>query len=314
MNAVQFDLFWLLAVIACVLGVATLWAEISRQRASDTGLTPLTENLITRLSSWWSVVFVLGFAFFAGYNAVILLFGFASFAALREFLTLTTKNDGDHWALLAAFFVVLPIQYYLIWIGWYGLYSIFIPVYAFLLMPMITALRGTTENFLVRVSETQWALMVAVFCVSHVPALMTLKIAGYEGRGVLLIAFLILVVQVNDVAQYVIGKLYGDRLVAKHISKTKTVVGLIGGLVTSAIVSILLTWITPFTWWQSALIGSAAALAGYMGNMVMLAIKRDRGIKDWGHLIAGQGGFIDRMDGIAFASPLFFHIIRYFYG
>lgn len=313
MSAMHYDLLWLLAAVAIVLGVATLWSEILRQRAGDAGLSPLTENLITRIGSWWSVVIILGFAFFAGYGIVILLFAFCSFAALREFLTLTTKNAGDHWALLAAFFVVLPVQYYLIWIGWYGLYSIFIPVYAFLIMPMVTALRGTSENYLIRVSETQWALMVAVFCVSHVPALLTLDIPDFEGRNVLLIAYLILVVQVNDVAQYIIGKRHGKRLVAPHISKTKTVEGLIGGLIVSTITAMLLTWITPFTIWQSALFGFVTAALGYLGGFVMLAIKRDRGIKDWGHLVAGQGGFVDRMDGIAFSAPIFFHLTRYFF-
>jgi phosphatidate cytidylyltransferase len=45
----------------------------------------------------------------------------------------------------------------------------------------------------------------------------------------------------------------------------------------------------------------------------MSAIKRDKGVKDWGHLIAGSGGFTDRLDSVVFAAPIFFHVVRYFW-
>ena len=139
---------------------------------------------------------------------------FASFAALREFITLTPTRRGDHVALAVAFFVVLPLQYWLIWIDWYGLYSIFIPVYVFLLLPIVAALRGDTTDFIGRIAEVQWGLMISVFCVSHVPALLTLPIPGFTGTDLLLIAFLVLVVQSSDVLQYVWGKLLGRHRIA----------------------------------------------------------------------------------------------------
>lgn len=140
-----------------------------------------------------------------GRRAFCLLLGFA---ALREFITLTSTRRADHWALATAFFIVLPVQYYLIAIEWYGFYSIFIPVYAFLIMPIMAVFRGDTERFLVRIAEVQWALMIQAFCASHVPALLSLDIPGFEDRNVLLIAFVI-VVQLSDVLQYVWGKLFG---------------------------------------------------------------------------------------------------------
>src|SRR5690606_18260874 len=145
----------------------------------------------------------------------------------------------------AAFFLILPLQYYLIWIDWYGLYSIFIPVYAFLLMPIISALRSETEHYLIRVAEVQWALMICVFCASHVPALMSLQIPGYEGRNLLLIAFLVVVVQLSDVLQYVWGKLFGRRKIAPLLSPSKTVEGFIGGVASATLIGAGLWWITP---------------------------------------------------------------------
>lgn len=172
------------------------------------------------------MVIAIAVAFAFGKAGVIALFGFASFAALREFLTLISTRRADHLALAAAFFVVLPMQYYFIWIEWCGFYSIFIPVYAFLLLPIIAAVRGDTTNFMPRVAELQWGLMICVFCVSHVPALLTLDIPGYEGRHLLLIAFLVLVVQSSDVLQYVWGKLIGRHKIAPLHSPSKQWKGL----------------------------------------------------------------------------------------
>src|SRR5215510_10611569 len=223
------------------------------------------------------MVVLMGLALIGGRTGVTLLFAFCSFAALREFVTLTNTRRADHWALAAAFFIVLPIQYYLIWISWYGLYSIFIPVYAFLLMPIISVLRGDTDNYLVRIAEVQWALMICVFCASHVPALMSLDIPGYEGRNVLLIAFLVIVVQISDVLQYVWGKLLGRTKIAPKLSPSKTVEGFVGGALSATLIGAALYWMTPFSIGEAALVSLAITLMGFLGGLVMSAIKRDRG-------------------------------------
>ncbi|MBN9250775.1 MAG: phosphatidate cytidylyltransferase, partial [Mesorhizobium sp.] len=244
---------------------------------------------------------------------VLLLFAFCSFAALREFVTLTNTRRADHWALATAFFIVLPAQYVLLWTENYGIFSIFIPVYAFLLMPIIAVVRGDTQHFLVRIAEVQWALMICVFCASHVPALLTLQIPGYEGRAVLLIAFLVIVVQSSDVLQYVWGKLFGRTKIAPNLSPSKTVEGFVGGVASATLVGAALWWITPFTPVQAGLMALLITMMGFFGGLVMSAIKRDRGIKDWGHLIAGHGGLIDRLDSVVFSAPIFFHLTRYWW-
>lgn len=316
MNESRADMLLLLAGVGGVLVFATLIGQwlAARQRARvDTtdAQVSVIDNLNARINAWWAMVILIGLAFMGGKAGVIILFGFCSFAALREFVTLTNTRRDDHWALAAAFFVVLPVQYGLIWHEWYGLYSIFIPVYAFLLLPILAAFRGSTEQYLVRVAETQWALMICVFCASHVPALLTLQIPGYEGRQVLLIAYLVVVVQISDVLQYVWGKLLGKTRIAPALSPSKTVEGAVGGILSATLVGALLWWITPFTPLQSAGMALVCTLMGFMGGLVLSAIKRDRGVKDWGHLIAGHGGFIDRMDSVLFSAPVFFHLVRY---
>jgi phosphatidate cytidylyltransferase len=312
-NTAQSDLISLVLGIGAVLILASVIGFILQRRLSPDGSNAVVENLNARIKAWWVMVILIGIAFLAGRSGVIILFGFCSFAALREFITLTNTRRADHWALAAAFFVVLPIQYYLIWIERYGIYSIFIPVYAFLLMPIIAVLRGDTERFLLRIAEVQWALMICVFCASHVPALLSLDIPGYQGRNVLLIAFLIIVVQLSDVLQYVWGKLFGRTKIAPRLSPSKTVEGFVGGIASATLIGAALWWITPFTPVQAGLLAFVIALMGFFGGLVMSAIKRDRGVKDWGNLIEGHGGLIDRLDSVVFSAPIFFHLVRYWW-
>ncbi len=304
-------LLWLLGGVAGILILALVIGAVLRSRVAPGTSNPVIDNLVTRINAWWVMVILLSIAFIAGKTGVILLFALCSFAALREFLTLTTSSRADHLSLAASFFIVLPFQYWLILTDWYGLYSIYVPVYVFLLLPVISALRGTPQNFLVRVSETQWALMICVYCVSHVPALLSLQIPGFEGRNVVLIAYLIFVVQLSDVMQYVWGKLLGRTKIAPTLSPSKTWEGFVGGVLSATLVGTALWWMTPFTMLQAAGMCLVITLMGFFGGLVMSAIKRDRGVKDWGHVIAGHGGFIDRLDSVIFAAPIFFHIIRY---
>jgi phosphatidate cytidylyltransferase len=301
----------LFAGVGAILVVASIVGWVLRAVVAHGQPHGVIDNLNARVKAWWVMVAVIGLAFLFGRAGVTLLFLAVSFAALREFLSITYTRGGDHRALAASFFVVLPAQYALVYAGWYGLYSIFIPVYVFLFLPIVVAAAGDTTRFQERAAKMQWGLMVCVFCISHVPALLTLEIPGYEGRGLLLIAYLVLVVQSSDVLQYVWGKLAGRRPVAPQVSPSKTWEGLVGGIACATAIGASLYWITPFTPWQAAAMALVINLMGFFGGLVMSAIKRDRGVKDWGTLIEGHGGMLDRLDSVAFAAPVFFHLTRF---
>jgi len=292
-----------------ILLAATIIAHVLDERRPS----PSIDNLVARINAWWIMVMALAIGFFLGRTAIVLLFAFASFNAMREFVTIAATRREDHLAVAAAFFIILPLQYYMIWMDWYGMFSIFIPVYAFLLMPIVAVVKGETENFLVRIASVQWALMIAVYCVSYVPVFLSLNIPGFEGKNLLLIAFLILIVQLSDVLQYVWGKVIGRHKIAPRLSPSKTVEGFLGGVISATLIGAAMFWITPFTPWQAGLMALGIALMGFFGGLVMSAIKRDRGVKDWGDSIAGHGGFLDRLDSLVFAAPLFFHLTRFFW-
>ena len=304
---------WFFAGVLGLLVVASLvGALLAKTTRSEAGQA-VVRNLNARIRAWWFMAAFFGAAVVAGHGASVLLFAAMSFLALREFVTLVPTRRGDHRALFWSFFVILPVHYYFVWTEWYGLFSILIPVYACLWIPIRAAMAGETEDFLARTARVQWGLLVCIYFVSYAPALLTLQIPGYEGENAKLLLFLVCVVQMSDVLQYVWGKLLGRTPIAPRVSPSKTVEGFAGGIASAVALGAGLWWITPFTPWQAAGMALAICLMGFSGGLVMSAIKRDRGVKDFGVLIEGHGGMLDRIDSLCFSAPLFFHLTRYFF-
>ncbi|MEM6304536.1 MAG: phosphatidate cytidylyltransferase [Pseudomonadota bacterium] len=296
-----------------LLFALTLLGEGLRARQPGGQASAGVEAFVMRVHTWWGIAIALWLAVLSGQTGIILLFAFASFAALREFLTFTYSHRADHLSLVLGCFVILPLQYLFVALDWTALFTVFIPVYAFLLLPMISALRGDTSQFLERVAETQWGLMICVFCISHVPALLTYDMMEGSDRSVLLIVFFAMVVQFGDLFEYYAGRLYGRRRVAPHLSP-KTVEGMVTGVLAAAAIGAVLSWITPFGVVGAALMAALASVTGMFGSLVFAAIKRDRGVKDWSHLIPGQGGFLDQLDSVIFAAPVFYHVTHLVWG
>jgi phosphatidate cytidylyltransferase len=172
-------------------------------------------------------------------------------------------------------------------------------------------LAGDTSRFLERTAVHQWGLMICVYFLSHVPALLLLPAHGIRYQNIKLMFFLVLVVEFSDVSQYVWGKTIGRRAVAASISPNKTWEGLIGGGLTATALGAALWWATPFSSAVAALMALLLVVMGFVGGLIMSAIKRDRGVKDYGAFIAGHGGILDRIDSLCFAAPIFFHVTRY---
>lgn len=308
------DILMLSFGVICLLIALTTLGEILRSRLGPGQSNPVVETFMMRVHSWWALVAALSLAVLSGKIGVILLFAFASFAALREYLTLAYKRQADHLSFAIAVFAILPLQYLFVGLGWTGLFTVFIPVYAFLLLPIVSALRGDSSQFLARVSEAQWGLMICVFCISHVPALVTYDMPGAaQDRSILLIVFFIMVVQLGDLFEYYAGRQFGRRRIAPKLSP-KTVEGIVTGVVAAALIGALLSWITPFGVWGAAFMAGIASLTGLFGSLVFAAIKRDKGVKDWSHLIPGHGGFLDQLDSVIFAAPVFYHLTQLIWG
>jgi phosphatidate cytidylyltransferase len=288
--------------------------------SSDIGINPaLVEAFNLRIRAWWLMCTVLAAAFLLGPAsrvATVIVFFLISFWALREFITLTPTRLGDHRALFWVFIVFTPLQYLIVGMGverYELLFSVLIPVYAFLFIPARVAMAGDYKRFLERVAKIQAGLMICVYCLSYAPAILSLEIPGFERQNARLLFFFVLLVQLNDVLQFAWGKLLGRRVIAPAISASRTWEGFIGGVASTSLIGAALWWATPFEPWQAAGLSAVIAVMGFAGGMTMSAIKRDRGVKDYGTLVVGHGGVLDRIDSICFAAPVFYHLTRYLF-
>ncbi|HFO3734952.1 TPA: phosphatidate cytidylyltransferase [Escherichia coli] len=267
-------------------------------------------ELTLRIRTWWVIIVLFSFALLSPSWLALTFFALVSFMALKEFLTLVPSRQSDRMPLLWMF-IAIPLNYWLIGIGWYGMFVVFIPVYVFLFLPARMVIAGDTQGFLRTVSQLHWSLMTTVFAFSHV-ALLVLPVDGMQ-TSALLVLFLVGLTEFNDIAQYLWGKSLGRIKVIPKVSPNKTLEGLLGGVATTALAATVLgPLLTPLSWPMALLAGVIIGVTGFCGDVVMSAIKRDIGVKDSGTLLPGHGGILDRLDSLIFTAPVFFHFVRYF--
>lgn len=270
----------ILSGLFVTLALATAIAWILQRRNS---VSPSIQNLNARMRAWWIIIPISATALLLGPTAILLLFALVSALALREYLP-----QGLHPAL----FLILGLQYLWIYLGYNLAFLLWIPACALLMR------------------KRAWALLLCVYSISYIPALLYLKIPGYTGRNALLVVFLVLLTQASDVLQYIWGRLLGRHLIAPILSPSKTMEGLIGGIACATALGASLWSITPFTPLQTAGMAFLITSAGFLGGLLLSAIKRKRGIKDWGNIFEGHGGILDRIDSLILSAPLFFYITQ----
>lgn len=307
------DLAGLFGVLLVVLSLSTLVGRILLYKKKSQGRSEVLENLNQRLNTWWLLIGLFSLSVMIGKQCSVLLFAAISFLALREFLTICPTRKADHLALLTGVLIVLPCQYYLVATGWYGLFAIFIPVYASVVIPLMCAVGGDNRDFLSRIARIQWCYLLCIYFVSHAPAILMLDLGGVQGAPVKLLCFLAVVVQISDVAQYVVGKAIGRTPLSKSVSPNKTLEGFVGGIIVAGGCGALMHGLTPFVPVEAFCVALLISVLGTGGDLVLSAVKRDSGIKDYSRILPGHGGILDRVDSICFAAPVFFHITRYLF-
>ncbi|QEG24010.1 phosphatidate cytidylyltransferase [Mariniblastus fucicola] len=305
-----------------LLAISSVIVWLKNQRRFD-----FSDELTARTVTWWGIVLCLFVAIVASKLTAIILLGVISFFAMREYFHLVSVRESDKpvliWALLS-----VPVQFYWVSIGWIGMFLVFIPVYMFILLPTRIVLGGNTDGFVKAVGAIQWGLMTTVFSLSHAAMLVTMPLSETPhvdpvwfsesarlGYGPALLVLLLVLTQLNDIAQFCWGKALGRRKILPSVSPGKTVVGMVGGVCTTVVIAgIVGPWLTVFDLPRALMAGLIVGLAGFGGDVCISAIKRDLGVKDSGSFLPGHGGLLDRLDSLTFAAPLFFHFTYYFYG
>jgi phosphatidate cytidylyltransferase len=310
--------------VLVLLAAATVIIRALRAR-NDSGLnTAILDTFRMRVHAWWVLWSILAATFFIGQTATtptVVLSGLGAFWALREFITLTPTRPGDHRTLFIVFFVITPLQFVLVGMENYPLYSIVIPVYAFLIIPGLIAVAGDYKRFLERTAKIEAGLLICVYCLSYAPALLTLQLEPKDlpatlspGANTRLLFFFVFMVQLSDALQYAWAQIPSRHVIAPAINPTKTWEGLLGGSASVTLLGGVMWWATPFqgaNWWMAAAMSLVISVMGFAGGLTLSAIKRDRGVRDYGTLVEGHGGLLDRIDSLCFSAPVFFHFMLY---
>ncbi len=302
-------LFGVLALVTLVTFVRSFGAPGPERRT-------LQESFVRGLRAVWIGATIFWISWAAGPFVSTLLFGFVSFLALREFVTLTHTRRGDHRSLLLAFFVVLPLQYVLVGTRLFNAFTVFIPVYVFFAIPVVSALANDPFHFLERTAKIQWGITVCVYGLSHTPALLLLDLPNWRERGAFLVFYLVIVVATAQLAQELASRRLRRRPVARAISRSFSWRAWLAGAAAAAVVGALLYWTTPFKPLPSMAMGAIAGATGTLGQFVMDALKRDAGVRTWSGRasVTGAVGLLDRVAPLCFAAPVFFHSVRWYFG
>ena len=318
---------WIFVIgVLLLLGVATTVGQFLKGQP-ESGLNPaMVQTFNRRIRAWWLLCSLVAAALFLPRTVTVVLFGLLAFWALREFITLTPTRLSDHRTLFWVFILFTPLQFVLVGLGKYDLYSTLIPVYGLLFVTARVAFSGDPKRFLERTAKIQAGLVLCIYCLSLAPALLYLDIyttvdlrklpdpqVNPYGKNALLLFYFVFIVQMGDALQYLWGKILGHRVIAPSVSSSRTWEGMLAGSGSAALLGASLYWATPFNEWQAGCISLVIALTGFAGGMAMSAIKRDRGVQDYGTLVVGHGGVLDRIDSLCFAAPVFFLLTKTFF-
>ncbi|MEM6762302.1 MAG: phosphatidate cytidylyltransferase [Pseudomonadota bacterium] len=270
------------------------------------------KGIRARMVTWWVIAVLVAGAVALGPWATVALFALISFMALREYLSLVPTRREDRPALLLAYGVV-PVSYAFIGLDWYGVTLVAIPVYAFLLMPAVLVLNGRTSGYLASAGIIHWGLVITVYNLGYAALFMNVPAGEAPAGGAGLLFFLLVATGLNDVFQYIAGRIIGGPKIMPKVSPNKTWAGFLGGVVgTGAVVLALGPAFTGLATGPLVLLALLLPVAGFAGDVTMSAIKRDLGVKDTGKLLPGHGGILDRVDSLTFTAPLTFHVFAFF--
>lgn len=271
-------------------------------------------ELKMRTRSWWLMATIFVLATILHPVITFISLGLLSFSALRELSSISKNVREVDRRVLIWCFLSIPIQYYFAYIGQYSLFLTFIPVFMYLWIPFMLAIIGETEDISRSMSVLPTQLMFTVFGVSHLAFLVSLPdIEGFDVGGRALLLFIVFITEMNDNFQFTWGKLLGRYKIIPKVSPNKTWEGLIGGVITTVVVGYFLRFLTPFSEIEILIVCLVVAITGFIGDVVVSAIKRDIGLKDTGTTIPGHGGILDRIDSLALTGPVFFHIVYNMY-
>lgn len=307
-----------IALAALVAGTVVRFTVTYRDEAQR-------RQRLASLGTWWTLFLVLACAMAIGRYGVVALFAAASLLGLREYRRLVAARIDDRlwrWALAAA-----PVHYWFTARGELGPFWTFIPVWVLGVFLVRLVVGAEIARFLETTGIVFLGLMILVFLLSHAALIVSLPVVpdsvGAGGMGLFL--YLVILTELNDIAQALWGRKFGKHAITPRVSPHKTWEGFLLGASTTVVLSLILApWLTSLTTcglqfggrlWQvpylpAVLAPLLVACGGFFGDVTISAIKREVGVKDSGRLLPGMGGILDRIDSLTFTGPLLFYFVH----
>lgn len=299
-----------IVIFMAVLSVLSIYYFYQTWTKPTEGLYKIS----SRIRFLWVMTIVFLLAALYSYKILLVYVAFIAFLGLKEFLSITPTRRTDRRVLLWAY-LSIPIQFFLIWQGWFEAFFLYVPAHVFLILPMVMVIIGDTDGFLRAWSTLGWGIITTVYslgflaCVLVLPAL---ENRATEGIGLAL--FLVGLAQNNHAAHYLFGRQFHDSRLAFKVSQTRNWASLAGGILVTTLLAVLLApLITPFSRLDALWIGPLISIGGFIGYIILSAIKSDLGLRDRGSMTPGSGGVLNRIDTFVYAAPLYFYIVQQYY-
>jgi len=245
----------------------------------------------------WTFLLILNVSEWISFTLAVWLLAFFSFLALREYFSLVDIRLQDRWGILGAY-VSIPFMFYLIQVHWYGMFIISIPVYTFLVVPLLIALGGDdSKGTVFSIGSIDFGLFLFVYCVGHIAylALFSTWMAAFLIVGVALCDLVGRAPQLKD-----------------HTGLKGTLLRYLLSAPLTVAVSIGMSGWMSLPMQHSLILGLLIPVLVLAGNFALAAIESDLGIaKD--RLLPGTGQIIHGIKSFLFTAPVVFHYIRYFW-
>lgn len=307
---VESGLTLVISIFTIVVTIVTLYYLYQSWREHTKGL----DKIASRIHFAWvlTIVFILSTLY--SYKILLLYIAFVAFLALKEFLSITPTRRTDRRVLLWAY-LSIPIQFFLIWQGWFEAFILFVPVHVFLILPMVMVIMGDTDGFLRAWSMLGWGIITTVYTLGFLAS--TLVLPALENRmndGIGLALFLVTLAQINHTAHYLFGRYFTHPNLMIKVSQTRNWGSMLGGiLITIPLAWLLAPLITPFSRVDAIWIGMLISASSFIGYIILSAIKTSLNLRDRGSMTPGRGGVLNRIDTFVYAAPLYYYIVQFFY-
>jgi len=307
------NLMWMLGGVFAALLAGSVGRVVALRKAAP----DLVAQRMGSLKVWWTLAILIAVAVLFGTFGAATILAVAGILGLREFLNLFGQRRVGRAACVLALAAV-PLQYSFIVMGRDHDARTILPIAALLAISTARLLRGGTRDFIRLTAGAYWGVMILVYGLSHAALLFSMEtisepLVGTAGWFL----FVVIITEMDDIAQALVGRRIGRHKITPHISPNKTWEGFAGGVFTSVLLSLSLSpWLTTFPPLSTSrgLVTSIGAgllivTAAFLGDINMSAIKRDVGVKDGSAILPGMGGIIDRVDSLTFTAPAFFYFL-----